>query len=255
MVRKCVVYAFTNTRNGKVYVGKTCDLNHRIYLHNYAANARNEDTYFYNALRKNGLDGFTYCVLSEHTSDEEAYAAEIVHIARLRSEGARLYNTNDGGEGALNPSAETCAKISAGNKGKRHTEEWRATMSARNSGAGNTMFNRKHTPEAIAKNAASNRIATAGEKNGMFGKTHRDTSIEVMRLAKLGGKASDETKAKMSADRQGTDNPAAKLDWEKVARIRELHATGDYKLWQLAKMFNVSRPSVGDIVKMKRWIP
>ena len=254
MERKCVVYAFTNTANGKIYVGKTHDLPHRIYLHNYAANARNEDTYFYNALRKYSFDGFAVETLSEHESDEDAYTAEVEHIARLRFEGAILYNTNDGGEGALNPSTETRAKISAANTGRLHTEEWKVAMSARNLGSGNPMHGKTHTSESIAKNANSNRIATTGEKNGMFGKRHCEDSIEAMRMAKVGTKASDETKAKMSVQRRGTGNAAAKLDWDKVARIRELYATREYTLYALAAMFGVSRPSVGDIVKMKRWI-
>jgi len=255
MERPCIVYAYTNKHNEKVYVGKTHDADQRKYLHEYAANVRNEDTYFYNAIRKWGFDAFTDEVLSQHSSDEEAYAAEKVHIAEMRAAGFVLYNTNDGGEGALNPSAETRAKIGAANRGKKHTEGWKEDMSARNSGEGNPMYGKKHTPEALAKNAASNRVATAGEKNGMYGKRHRDDSIEAMRAAKVGGKASDETKAKMSAKRQGTDNPAAKLDWEKVARIRELHATGEHTLLAISKMFDVSRPMIGDIVKMKRWIP
>lgn len=162
--------------DGKIYVGKTNDVSRRWAKHKSDARLGRDRRHLYNAMRAHGIDRFTLEVVSHHTTDEEAYAAEKAHVARLISEGVELYNANEGGEGMSNPSEETRAKMSRSQRGKKHTIEHNARISSSTTGENNPMFGRRHSQESIERNATSNRIAQAGERNAMFGKKHSQES-------------------------------------------------------------------------------
>lgn len=55
------------------------------------------------------------------------------------------------------------------NRGRRHTPEWIAEMSVRNSGAGNPMHGRKHSPEKLA--------TMRGEGHPQFGKRGAEAPV------------------------------------------------------------------------------
>src|SRR4051812_7394253 len=55
--------------------------------------------------------GVTVQVECEGLLESEAHAYERLLIASLKAQGVRLVNLTDGGEGSLNPSEETRAKI------------------------------------------------------------------------------------------------------------------------------------------------
>jgi len=52
---------------------------------------------------------------------------------------------------------------------------------------------------------------------------------------------------------RGENHGRAKLTLKQVQAIRRAYATGRYSQVTLAKMFNVSRPTIGDIVNNKKW--
>ena len=54
-------------------------------------------------------------------------------------------------------------------------------------------------------------------------------------------------------DNKGINNPAAKLNGEKVKEIRSLYKTRKYTQDELANIFKVSRSSIGNIVTYKTW--
>lgn len=207
MKRTCYIYLYVNQLTKIAYIGKTSNINLRDYLHRYAANVRRIDTYFYNAVRKYGLDAFKRVLITTSPSDEEAYEMETRIISEFRRFGFKLYNLTDGGDGLLNPSEETKQKIRDGQKNRRPlTIEDRIAISKRVSGSGNPMFGRKHSADSISKNAASNRVALLGEKNPMFGKKHSHASKIKMSAKKKGSKASAATRTKMSERRKGENN-------------------------------------------------
>lgn len=94
-------------------------------------------------------DKVTYTTIADSLTLEEAYALERELIVRYRSEGYRLLNCTDGGEGAFNPTPETRqklskarlgkpglpnspaarAKISKALKGREFSDEWRQKLS------------------------------------------------------------------------------------------------------------------------------
>lgn len=52
---------------------------------------------------------------------------------------------------------------------------------------------------------------------------------------------------------KGTNNGRAKLDWNKVNKIRELWITGNYTKVGLGKLFGVSDTTIGMIIKNQIW--
>jgi ribonuclease PH len=51
----------------------------------------------------------------------------------------------------------------------------------------------------------------------------------------------------------GEKNPAAKLNWKSIIKIRKMHKTGKYKQCELAKTFNISQSQISQIVNKNIW--
>lgn len=94
-------YLITNNVNQKVYVGITVNPKERWQRHQ--SNARNEasvkgkGTYLYNAMRKHGIENFTFEVVKEFTTELDCGTYEVDTISFFREEGISNYNLHDGG--------------------------------------------------------------------------------------------------------------------------------------------------------------
>jgi transposase len=72
--------------NGKVYIGKTKNFNHRKRCHIYCARSgKNENIIFYRAIRKYGEDNIKWEIISECSSIEELNTLEIFYIKEHNS--------------------------------------------------------------------------------------------------------------------------------------------------------------------------
>lgn len=107
--RKYVVYVHINKTNLKVYVGQTGQLlqrrwrNGRGYL--------NCNTYFSNAIKKYGWEGFEHIVLEEGLTKSEADFYEKMYIREYKSYDRKYgYNATFGGDGTI-PTEETRKKM------------------------------------------------------------------------------------------------------------------------------------------------
>lgn len=93
------VYLITNTINQKKYVGKSNCPDDRWCTHQYEAN-RGAGYVVHKALRKYGLDAFTFEVLEAYETQKASLEGEIEWIARLDSTiHGWGYNMTKGGEG------------------------------------------------------------------------------------------------------------------------------------------------------------
>lgn len=206
-----VIYKITNTLNGKIYVGQTRqNLNRRINGHKNSSVKRGIDA----AIAKYGWKNFIAEVI-ETCPVEQLNEREIFWIAELKSKVPNGYNLTDGGDGALNPSKETRAKMSVArkgktphNKGKKMSAEQRAKVSANHadvSGEKNPNYGKKTSPEVCAKISAANK----GKPSPRKGTKHTPETcakISVARKGKpsprKGKKHSEESKAQMRAKRK-----------------------------------------------------
>ena len=147
-----IVYIHTNKRDGKRYVGITCQSPNRRWRN---GNGYYENDHFYRAICRDGWENFTHEIVLAGVSKEEACQKEKELISLYKSNDERFgYNKSTGGE---NPSegtimsAEAKAKMSKAHKGIVFTEE------------------RKRNMSVAAKKRGNNREGKTGEQCGKAG--------------------------------------------------------------------------------------
>lgn len=132
-----IVYKITNKINNKVYIGQTKrSLRVRITAHVYSANVKKSQLRLHKAIRKYGIDNFTWDTIKVCDSLEELNKCEIEQINRHNSF-ARGYNMTKGGLSPL---------------GYKHSRKVKNKMAERIG----PMNGQKHTIEAKIQNAISN---------------------------------------------------------------------------------------------------
>ena len=178
-------YLARNKRNWKGYNGQAWNIQERIVKGHmkqpWYESTKNKCPAFYAALRKHGFDAFTWHVLWEATdgmtTKKELDMMEVMLIKHLSTHVSQKgYNIAWGGSSLMKGrkhTAETIAKISAAqsgeknhNFGKKASEETRDKMSAARSGEKHPNFGKKASEETKKKMSA----AQSGEKNHNFGK-------------------------------------------------------------------------------------
>ena len=179
------VYKISNTLcpEGKYYIGYSCNINRRWCIHrstlktNKHCNIRMQRAY-----EKYGSDCFTYEILQECETEEEAKNVELSYLEDLtiRDKLYNLHYNSSGGD-----------MLTSHPKREKIIEKIKNTQ--------------KEQFSKMTKEERQERWGHSGKKNGMYGRTHTD---EVKRLYSdmhkgntynLGRKASQETKDKMSA--------------------------------------------------------
>lgn len=146
-----ILYKATCASTNKIYFGITVEgLNKRINKHFYCA-SKGSTTYFHNALRKYGRDGFAWDILAECDDVELLKLLEVEVIDKYSRMGLGLFNATKGGDGAfgLVHSEETKKKMSASATGRKASPETKAKMSMARKG-------KPKTPEWIEKIRISN---------------------------------------------------------------------------------------------------
>lgn len=131
-----VIYTATNQVNGKQYVGKSLrSLRVRQFGHRRAARG-GYDSVFARAMRKYGLDSFSWRIIFEgDVSDADLCQREMTLIVRLNTRVPNGYNMTAGGEGFKgNHSEKTKVRLSEVNKGKVISEEQKRAISRANKG-------------------------------------------------------------------------------------------------------------------------
>lgn len=214
------VYLIENKVNGKLYVGKSYNVNRRWKQHqNIASNGKQkypkDYQYLHSAISKYGKQNFVIKTIGSYELENDAFDNEIKYITQLQSEGYKLYNLTNGGEGmsGYKFSDESKQKMSLANKGRKRSEETKRNIS-------------------IARKGNTNRL----------GIPHTVEYRQRMSLAV--------SKSLMS---YGENNSRAKLNWNDVNKIRELINNG-YSNKTLSMMFNISRSVISSIRHNKAWI-
>ena len=193
------VYCHQNKVNGKKYFGITS----RKPICRWGQNGQCYGFYFGRAVEKYGWDNFEHYVLYSCLTYEIATAFERLLIEAFSTNDSEFgYNLTGGGEGMLNPSDETRAKLSEIRKGHIVTPETRLKLSENNKGKHN------HSAETRAK------ISKANKGKVISAETRA-------KISKNSASRRPEVKAKMSASRKGIPNvnKGKKFTEEEKARI------------------------------------
>lgn len=179
-----IIYGLVDPRTQLVrYVGKSTSGLTRPRAHR-SASGRAAATHSANWIRQLKSLGLDYeIVVLDQGSATELPALERWWISYGRASGWPLTNLTDGGEGSVGAtqSAETRARISAANRGRKRTPEFRARMS---------VIAKSRSPETLAKIGAAS-AALPAETRARIGMQLR------------GRKASPELRAKLSAAHMG----------------------------------------------------
>jgi group I intron endonuclease len=210
------IYKITNKVNNKEYYGQTRQSpNRRWYQHKHAAK-KGGKMIISAAIRLHGVENFTFEVICECETLEELNNKEIEYISTNHSLTPTGYNAGRGGDN-YEKTPETCAKLSASNKGRIISEEWRKNMSIAAKGRTVTEETRLKM-----KKAQKGRIITDETKQKLreanLGKKQTSDTIAKKRAARIGvpwsdkkresmvgRKASEEWKTKMSKIMKGRE--------------------------------------------------
>lgn len=134
--------------NGKSYVGITCQTTNRRWRDgkSYKSNIR-----MTRAIKKYGWDNIKHIILAKDLTEDEACNLEVELIAKMDLNNPQKgYNIAPGGDHPCH-SKETRRRIGEKSKGRKHSEEFKKWISEKNSGEGNYMYGRHHSPETIKK--------------------------------------------------------------------------------------------------------
>lgn len=124
--KEYMVYIYRNTKNGKLYVGRTGDLNKRCSCNGdyYRSTKR-----FYPAIQKYGWECFEQVIIKRGLSHEESVYWEKFYI--------RFFNTTDGRYGYNYADGNALSGIKNGFYGKYHSVDSIRMMSRKKTGGNN----------------------------------------------------------------------------------------------------------------------
>lgn len=168
------VYKITNRVTGDFYIGQTSfvDVQKRFSRHKH--NAKTQNLYLYKAMRKYGIENFEIEILESHAEPRLLLEAEIRLIAELNPR----YNMTAGGtggntsespnykEGMKNRPVHESFLNSARMAGKQHTDDARQKQA---------IAREKYWQNVTAKDREARSVKLSGEKNGMFGKSPKNS--------------------------------------------------------------------------------
>lgn len=171
MNKPVAVYKISNNINTKLYFGISSNPKHRWYTHKRRA-VKNYKSAIYNAMCKYGVEAFKFDILYWCDSREEANEMEEFLISEYQTN-VNGYNLQSGG-GSFTHSLETRKKISAIQKGRVATAETRANMSAAQKGIKKSFRTQEHKDKLSAAGMDNKRTAESVEKTrqGNLGKKY-----------------------------------------------------------------------------------
>lgn len=286
--RTVYIYTLVDPRTEEIrYVGKTTNLKARAASHWH--DVKRKKSHLYNwirSLKKRGVRPVVRVIEetdTDHWQDRERYWIDEGY--RL---GWRLTNATDGGDGGSgrrgwNHTIQTRKKISKANSGKRHhqygkrvPDEVKAKISESHIGKKNHFYGKTHSEES--RNLMSQRLRGRAPINrravlidGVIYESVRAASVAygVSEGAIIGRIRSitesfqgysyldeaDQPKPLLTKSEQfsGENNPAAKIGWSEVRRIRALREEGGLTLARISDIMGICQSQVGNICSYRSW--
>lgn len=187
-----VIYTITNTINGKQYVGlTTVKPERRLYEHqNNAKNGRPEAIYC--AMRKYGVEKFTFEIIDNAESIEELKELEVKWIDKLGTYKIG-YNMTIGGDGLNDPSGEVIKKIAHKLRGRKMSPETRKKLEPYwESRRG--VAKPQHVREALMKSNLGRKLSEETRQKmseAKLGKKHSKEHCEAISKSNMGKKMSE----------------------------------------------------------------
>jgi group I intron endonuclease len=215
-----IIYKATNTVNGKLYIGQTSrTLAVRIRDH---LRGRVNHGILGNAIRKYGLDRFTFEVIDKADTKPELDAKETMWITHYDCKTPKGYNLTNGGEGNVGyrMPESVRAKISAKARGRRWTEEAKRKVSQ-------TLRSIEHSPE-VREGWAKTMIARNKSEKARRKSSAHMTEWHRTTGGPKGSHHTEETLAKMTeVKRQFWNSEAGAKERERRRTLRGTYHMSD----------------------------
>lgn len=218
------VYKISNTLcpEGKYYVGYSCDINHRWCIHRSTLKTNKHcNILMQRAYNKYGTDCFSYEILHECETEEEAKNIELSYLEDLTIRD-KLYNLHYNSSG--------------GDIITHHPDREQIIERMKNT--------QKEKISKMTKEERQKKWGQPGEKNGMYGRTHTDEVKQLFSQTHkgntytLGLKMSAERRERMSKARKG------KYTGEKNPFYGKHHSEETLKRIQETKQKNIEKYGV-----------
>jgi len=218
-----IIYKATNTINGKVYIGQTTiSLQERKGDHLRKALKHGSKNHFHSAIRKYGMEVFTWEIIDHAKTREELNNKEREWIAQTGSACPLVgYNLTHGGD-AFEFTEAAKIKIGKAGRGKKRYEAFKANLREIGRGSGNPFHGKHHTEEAKRKN----------------------------REAHVGKKLKPEHIAKCI--HLGSNNPRAVINEETARKIKTLTFDG-WRQCDIVRELGISKTIVSGICRGITW--
>jgi group I intron endonuclease len=201
------VYLYTCRESGKQYVGATSNITRRSYQH---ANGGSHARAFTSAIKKYGIEAFTFEILSKHHRVDIAAQSEQEAIRVLRTLSPNGYNLQAGA-----PFTKYAGPMSDATKAKQSA---------------------LHLGQFVSKETrAKHSVAMMGKRYSL-GHHHTDESKQKISVAMIGTTRcvghhhTEKTKAKMSASKMGNKN---RLGYHYSAEGRAKMSASIKRMWAL----------------------
>jgi group I intron endonuclease len=159
------IYLIFNTKNGKMYIGKTNDLHIRWITHKRVAKGGkdkyHEFSVIHQAIVKYGVENFEFLCIQDFKNENEAYLAEIYWINFYNTRNSKFgYNVSPGGIGSG-------SGINSANFGLKRSLEVILKLSNSHKGERNQNYGKIFSQDTRLKMSKSQKGNQLGEKHGM----------------------------------------------------------------------------------------
>jgi group I intron endonuclease len=244
-INKSYLYMIQNMINNKLYVGKSNNPKIRWHNHKKVALGGKEkypEDFFaiHSAISKYGIDNFSFEIIDEFNTEQEAYDAETFVIELLESHNKNYgYNCNCGGEGGIRPNDETMAKLIA----YQNRPDVKLQKSER------AKAKHKKDPNYLANFNKGNQYTK--------GRIVSDETRNKISISGKGRIVSEDTKKKMSKAHSGENHESAKLSEVDVLYLRKEFEMikKDKKEFMniMGKKFGVGSKTIENVVYRISW--
>src|SRR5580698_3490717 len=154
------LYKITNNKNGLIYIGQAINIRRRWAEYKRAAAMDNPPQEISRAMKQDGIDNFSIEWIATCVSKQDANSIETSLVAQYKSNNKVFgYNRTPGGDNKSEEWKQHMSNVMSGEhnprfgkisafRGKKHTTEARAKMSAATKGKPSIMKGKRHSQEA-----------------------------------------------------------------------------------------------------------
>jgi group I intron endonuclease len=207
---KCVIYKLTCSENGKIYIGKTINLKHRLQRYKNFTQKTNGKYHFQNAILKYGWDSFTLEILEEFTSFDKFNEEHKNNLLKREAHYIELFDTTNREVGY------NICKFSNDRTGFKCSEETREKMR-------NRIFTDEHRSKISKSCKGISRTKETKEKmrQSAILRGCSEEKKELLRTVNIGRECSEETREKLRQANLGKPRPQEVIDKIKQTKLRK----------------------------------